>query len=385
MKQQTIQKKKLQIFWKMDNKAIRLMISGGGTGGHVFPAIAIAKAVQRIAPDSEILFVGAKGKMEMEKVPQAGFRIEGLWISGLQRRLTVKNFSFPFKVVSSLVRSRGLITNFKPDVVVGVGGFASGPLLRVATQMRIPTLIQEQNSFPGITNKILSKRVNKICVAYEGMEKFFPKNKIVITGNPVRNEMVSIDGKQAEAREFFGLNDHQPVILVVGGSLGARTVNEAIKENLKMFADSGFQLIWQTGKGYYETAIQNVRNFAENTYSVFDFISRMDLAYAAADLIISRAGAIAISELCIVGKPVIIVPSPFVAEDHQTKNAMALVQTNAAIMVKDAELMQILGNTVAEVISNKSKQSELSNNIKKLAHENAADAIAEEIYKLIRK
>lgn len=361
------------------------MISGGGTGGHVFPAIAIAKAVQRIAPDSEILFVGAKGKMEMEKVPQAGFRIEGMWISGLQRRLTVKNLSFPFKVMSSLMKSRTLINKFKPDVAVGVGGFASGPLLRVATQMGIPSLIQEQNSFPGITNKILSKRVNKICVAYEGMEKFFPKEKIIITGNPVRKEMVSIEGKDAEAREFFGLNSHQPVVLIVGGSLGARTINEGIKENLKMFSESGFQLIWQTGNGYYETAMQSVKDIKENKFAVHNFISRMDLAYAAADLIISRAGAIAISELCIIGKPVIIVPSPFVAEDHQTKNAMALVQTNAAIMIKDADIMQKLGSTVKDVIADKAWQNELSNNIVKLAHLNAADTIAEEIFKLIRK
>lgn len=360
------------------------MISGGGSGGHIFPAIAIAKAVREIDPESQILFVGAKGKMEMEKVPMAGFSIEGLWISGLQRRITVKNFSFPFKVISSLIKSRKLIRSFKPDVVVGVGGFASGPLLRSAAKMGVPTLIQEQNSFPGITNKILAKSVNKICVAYDGMERFFPKEKIQLTGNPVRKDMVEIAGKSEEAKTFFGLHNAQPVILIVGGSLGARTINESINENLKRFAQEKYQLIWQTGNGYFSVADEAVKQFDESRFAVYNFISRMDLAYAAADIIISRAGAIAISELCIVGKPAVIVPSPFVAEDHQTKNAMALVNNNAAVIVKDVELGNKLGDTVIGLLSDKIKQEELSKNIKQLAHIDAAKVIAEEVFKLIK-
>jgi UDP-N-acetylglucosamine--N-acetylmuramyl-(pentapeptide) pyrophosphoryl-undecaprenol N-acetylglucosamine transferase len=369
----------------MHNKPVRIMISGGGTGGHIFPAIAIANTVKMQAPDSEILFVGAKGKMEMEKVPAAGYTIEGLWISGLQRRLTIKNLSFPFKVISSLMKARKLIRKFKPDVVVGVGGFASGPLLRVAAKSGVPTLIQEQNSFPGITNKILSKTVDKICVAYQGMEKFFPATKIIVTGNPVRSEMVDINGKRDEALSFFNLKKDKPVLLIVGGSLGARTINEGIQEALSAFVDAGIQVVWQTGKGYYEIAKNIAKSFEDNGVTILDFVTRMDLAYAAADLIISRAGAIAISELCIIGKPVILVPSPFVAEDHQTKNAMVLVEKKAAVLVKDVEIKTKLKDTVVSLMNNEQEREVLGKNISGLALKNAADMIVAEIFKLIKK
>ncbi|MCK5857470.1 MAG: undecaprenyldiphospho-muramoylpentapeptide beta-N-acetylglucosaminyltransferase [Bacteroidales bacterium] len=353
----------------------KIIISGGGTGGHIFPAIAIANALKAKLGEVDILFIGAQDKMEMEKVPKAGYPIEGLWISGLQRSLSAKNLSFPFKLISSLRKAGKIIKEFKPDLVIGVGGFASGPTLYKAAKMGIPTMIQEQNSYPGITNIILSKRVDKICVAYDNMEKHFPKDKIILTGNPVRKEVVEIAGKRPRALEFFGLSDNKPVVLVVGGSLGARTINEAIEENLKVFVENDIQLIWQTGKGYFpkaEAALLDLNNPGLKTY---DFITEMDMAYAAADVVVSRAGAIAISELCAVKKPIILVPSPFVAEDHQTKNALALVTYNAAILVKDADQKEKLMPELLNLVQDEEHRNKLQSNITSLAINDATDAI----------
>lgn len=363
----------------------RIIISGGGTGGHVFPAIAIANAIRNKAPQAEILFVGAKGRMEMEKVPEAGYRIEGLWISGFQRKLSFRNLSFPFKVISSLARARKIIREFKPGVAVGVGGYASGPVLRVASRKKIPTLIQEQNSFPGITNRLLAPRVDKICVAYEGLERFFPKEKIFFTGNPVRNEMVSLEGKRQRGCEFFGLNPFQKTILAVGGSLGARSINESIHAGLAKLRQSGVQLIWQTGKPYSETAAEAVKPYAGAGISAHTFISKMDYAYAAADLIISRAGAIAISEICLVGKPVILVPSPWVAEDHQTKNALALSNNQAAVMVKDQDAPGLLVETAIDLLGDSDRCHQLQVNIARYARKDAASVIADIILGMIKK
>ena len=368
-----------------NNKKIKIIISGGGTGGHVFPAIAIAETLKKKVSDIDILFVGAKGKMEMEKVAAAGYPIEGLWISGLQRRLTYKNFLVPLKIISSLLKSNKIIKNFKPDVVVGVGGYASWAVVKVAAMKGIPTLIQEQNSFPGKSNINLSKKVNKICVAFDGMGKYFPKQKIVITGNPVRKEMVNIENKKQEALKFFGLEANKNIILIIGGSLGARTINQSIQKNLELFNGENIQVIWQTGKLYFEIAKEVATKISEKNNKVFNFINRMDLAYAAADVIISRAGAISVSELCIIGKPVIMVPSPNVAEDHQTKNAMALVNSKAAILIKDSECLSLLGNKVIELIKDNEKISLLSSNILKLALPQAADSIAAEVLALANK
>lgn len=365
------------------NKKLKFIISGGGTGGHIFPAVAIANELKKMQPDAEFLFVGAKGRMEMEKVPAAGYKIVGLWISGLQRKLTLSNLSFPFKVISSLIKARKIINEFKPDAVIGTGGYASGPTLRAAASKGIPTVIQEQNSYPGITNKLLSKKVNKICVAYAGLERFFPLEKIVFTGNPVRQDIKSIEEKRQEAISFFGLNENQKTILIIGGSLGARTINEAIGSGLKELSENNIQVIWQTGKSYIETARQQAQGL--NTIKVFDFISRMDLAYAAADCIISRAGASSVSEIQIVGKPCILIPSPNVAEDHQTKNAMALVKTNAALLVKDTSAKNELIKKVIELINDNQLQEELKNNISKMAMPNAAEQIAKEILNLIKQ
>lgn len=361
------------------------MISGGGTGGHIFPAIAIAKALQEVDRDAEFLFVGAKGRMEMEKVPDAGFKIEGLWISGLQRRLTVKNVLFPVKLVSSLIRARRLINRFKPDVVIGVGGYASGPLLRVATGRRIPALIQEQNSFPGITNRLLAKRVNRICVAYEGMDRWFPKEKTVMTGNPVRKEVIKLEGKRPRAQEHFGLQADKPTLLAVGGSLGALSINEGLAVGLVKLNQAGVQVIWQTGKSFINVAEKFVKEKGLDNVCVRAFISRMDLAYAVADLVISRAGAIAISELAAVQLPAILVPSPHVAEDHQTKNAMALVNSRAALLVKDGDTKAQLAQTALDTLSDPELMDELKSNIGRMAHHNAAEAIAAEVMRLLTK
>lgn len=361
----------------------KVIISGGGTGGHIFPAVAIANALKEKYPDIDILFVGAMGRMEMEKVPAAGYKIEGLNISGIQRKLTLKNLAVPFKIIGSTLKAKRILKAFKPDIVIGTGGYASGPMLRVAAKKGIPTVIQEQNSFPGLTNKILSKRVNKICVAFDGLEKFFPKEKIVLTGNPVRSEVVKLQGKKPRAAEFFVLNEQQPTILIVGGSLGARTINHAVKKFAAEW-NNNYQVIWQTGKPFFEEAKKHVEENKLTNIKVYDFISKMDLAYAMADVVISRAGAIAISELCLVQKPVVLIPSPNVAEDHQTKNAMALVNHGAAVLVKDADAVEKLGTTMDEIMNNKEKQEQLTINITKLGLSNATNAIVGVIEQLVK-
>jgi UDP-N-acetylglucosamine--N-acetylmuramyl-(pentapeptide) pyrophosphoryl-undecaprenol N-acetylglucosamine transferase len=363
----------------------KVIISGGGTGGHIFPAIAIANALKEKVQNIEIRFVGAQGRMEMEKVPAAGFPIEGLWISGFQRKLTIRNLLFPVKVLMSLQKAKRIITKFKPDVAVGVGGYASGPTLRAAIRQKIPALIQEQNSYPGITNKILSRSVQKICVAYEGMEKYFPSQKIVMTGNPVRRQVIMIEGKREEAAVYFKLDPLRKTVLVVGGSQGAMSINKSIHHHLGLFETLGTQLIWQTGKLYYQEAIEAVKTENVNLFSVHEFIDRMDLAYSMADIIVSRAGAIAISEICAVGKPPVFIPLPSAAEDHQTKNARALVEKNAAIMIHDRDAIENLGNVLKDLINDPQKQEMLGKNAASLAKPDAADAIADEIMKLITK
>ncbi|MFZ4400397.1 MAG: undecaprenyldiphospho-muramoylpentapeptide beta-N-acetylglucosaminyltransferase [Bacteroidales bacterium] len=363
---------------------MKVIISGGGTGGHIYPAIAIANALKHKVADIDILFIGAKDRMEMEKVPIAGYPIKGLWISGLQRRLTIKNLLFPLKVMSSLLQARRIISEFKPDVVVGVGGYASGPTLRAAAFKGIPALIQEQNSFPGITNKMLASKVNKICVAYEGMEKFFPKNKIILTGNPVRQNIVDLNIDKKQAADFFCIDANKTTVLVIGGSLGARTINESIQEMIPQFVNDDIQLIWQTGKYYYNDAQISTFKFEKEGIKVFEFINQMDFAYTAADVIISRAGAIAISELCIVGKPVILIPSPNVAEDHQTKNAMALVNKDAAILVKDIEARTKLNDKLFKLLLDNDLRNVLSENIKKLAFSDAAEKIADIVIEIAK-
>lgn len=371
----------------MEKNSIKVIISGGGSGGHMFPAIAIANALKKKAKDIDILFVGAKGRIEMEKVPAAGYKIEGLWISGFQRRLTIKNILFPVKLFCSMIRAQDIINKFKPDIVIGVGGYASGPMLKAATKKGIPTLIQEQNSYPGITNRLLAKKVDKICVAYDNLGKFFPKEKICITGNPIRQDITNLLDKREEGLKHFGLSGDRKIILVIGGSLGARTINESIHKFLTMLYENGLQLLWQTGKHYYITAKEFVNQLGIRNeklgIKVFEFINKMDYAYSVADMIVSRAGAIAISELCVVGKPVILIPSPNVAEDHQTKNAMALVDKKAALMIKDAEAGEVLGRKILELIKNKMMMDELSANISKLAIKDAADHIADEAWKLV--
>lgn len=362
-------------------KKLKFIVSGGGTGGHIYPAIAIANELKSRFPDAEFLFVGAKDKMEMQKVPQAGYKIEGLWIAGLQRKLTVQNMMFPFKLISSLWESRQIINKFKPDVVIGTGGFASGPLLQVANSRNIPTLVQEQNSYPGITNKLLSKKANKICVAYDNLERFFPKEKIVLTGNPVREDLLNIENKKEEAIAHFNLDRNKKTLLVLGGSLGARRINQLIEKEIYNIVSKDIQVIWQCGKFY----INEYKHFSDGkNVQVLDFIDRMDLVYAAADFVISRAGASSVSELCLVGKPTIFIPSPNVAEDHQTKNAKAIVDKNGAILLKENELDEKFETTFSNLISNESLQKELSQNIKSLAKPNATKDIVEEIIKLIK-
>ena len=362
---------------------LKIIVSGGGTGGHIFPAIAIANAIKALRPDAEFLFVGAEGKMEMEKVPAAGYKIEGLWISGFQRKLTMSNLAFPFKLVSSLLKANQILKKFKPVAVIGTGGFASGPMLQVAANKGIVTLIQEQNSYPGITNKILSKKVDKICVAYSGMEKYFPKEKILLTGNPIRQDILSLEGKRDRGLETFGLSPDKKTILVIGGSLGARTINESIVKCLCAFEKNNIQLIWQTGKGFYETAKLAVVQYEGKGIKAFDFIQKMDYAYAVADLVISRAGASSVSELCLVKKPCILIPSPNVAEDHQTKNAMALVTHNAAVLIKDSEAREKLCTETLTLINDVEQCYKLSENIGKLAFQDSANVIANEILSLI--
>lgn len=363
-------------------KPLKIILSGGGTGGHIFPAVAIANELKKLVPHAEILFVGALGKMEMEKVPNAGYRIIGVPIAGIQRKLSLANLKLPFLIIRSMIKTRKIISDFKPDVVVGTGGYASGPLLRAAMNKGIPALLQEQNSYAGITNKLLSKKAGRICVAYEGMEKFFPKDKILITGNPVRQDIQGIKDKKDEAQAFFKLSPHKKVILAIGGSLGARTINEALGAELSKLADHNIQLLWQTGKTYYQTALEQGKPFSNEGIYPLEFIARMDLAYAAADIVISRAGASSISELCNIGMPSILVPSPNVAEDHQTKNAMALVNKNAALLVKDAEARQTLTGTAISLLENTAQQVTLTNNISQMAFHNSASMIAHEVLKL---
>ncbi|MFP3860314.1 MAG: undecaprenyldiphospho-muramoylpentapeptide beta-N-acetylglucosaminyltransferase [Bacteroidales bacterium] len=367
----------------MGEKQKNIIISGGGTGGHVFPAIAIANALKVIEPDINILFVGAEDRMEMEKVPEAGYEIIGLPVSGIQRKLTWKNLKVPIRLLKSLLMAKKIIKKFKPDVVVGVGGYASGPILKIASARKIPTLIQEQNSYAGITNRMLAKKAMKICVAYEGMDKYFPAEKIKITGNPVRENLQVSKINKKEAAEYFNLRPDRKTILSIGGSLGAASINESIIKNLHNFEKSNVQLIWQCGKLYHKKASEHINKYKLNNVMLKDFINRMDMAYAAADLIISRAGAGTISELALVKKPVILVPSPNVAEDHQTRNAKTLVDKGAAVLIKDNEANTELIKKALEVINDDTKLNELSSNIQNMAKQNSAKLIAEEILKLI--
>ena len=360
---------------------LKFILSGGGTGGHIYPAIAIANELKKRFPEAEFLFVGAKDKMEMQKVPQAGYAIKGLWIAGLQRKLTLQNALFPIKLLSSLWESRKILKSFKPDVVIGTGGFASGPLLNVANSLNIPTLIQEQNSYPGITNKLLSKKAAKICVAYENLERFFPKEKMILTGNPVRQDLIDVSSKREEAITFFKLDPKKKTLLVLGGSLGARRINQLIEKELQGLLSQKVQIIWQCGKLY----LDDYSKYNSAQVQVVAFVERMDLVYAAADVVISRAGASSVSELCIVGKPVIFIPSPNVAEDHQTKNAQAIVDKKGAIMIKESELEDESSIVLEALLKDEGKQQLLGDNIKKLALPQATIQIVDEIEKLLKK
>lgn len=358
----------------------RFILSGGGTGGHIYPAVAIANELKRRYPDAEFLFVGAKDKMEMEKVPQAGYEIKGLWISGIQRKLTLKNLMFPLKLMSSLLEARKIVKQFRPHVAIGTGGFASGPLLRMAERCGVPCVLQEQNSFAGITNRLLAGRADKICVAYDGMERFFPKEKIVKTGNPIRTDLVNIEKDKQEAAKFFGLEGNRKTVLVLGGSLGARRINQLIGKELVFFERQGLQVLWQCGRLYYE----EYKRHGSNSVKVLAFVDRMDLAYAAADVIISRAGAGSVSELCLVGKPVIFIPSPNVAEDHQTRNAKALVAKEAAIMLRETELDAGFEQSFSGLMGSRELRDKLGGNIKKMAMPRATEQIVDEIEKLLK-
>ena len=362
--------------------ANKFIISGGGTGGHIYPAVAIANELKAQFPDATFLFVGAKDKMEMQKVPQAGYKIEGLWIAGLQRKITVQNAMFPIKLASSLLKSFFILKRFKPDVVIGTGGFASGAVLKVASMLGIPTVIQEQNSYPGITNKLLAKKANSICVAYENLERFFPKDKLHFTGNPVRQDLMEVASKKEEAIAHFKLDASKKTLLILGGSLGARRINQLIEKELDFLLQLDFQIIWQCGKHYLNE--YSKYNEKENV-QVMAFIDRMDLVYAAADVVISRSGASSVSELCIVGKPTIFIPSPNVAEDHQTKNAKAIVERGAAILIKESNLDDEFKIVFEAIVKDQGKLQNLTENIKKLAKPNATKAIVEEIKKVLKK
>ncbi|KAA3633342.1 MAG: undecaprenyldiphospho-muramoylpentapeptide beta-N-acetylglucosaminyltransferase [Bacteroidetes bacterium] len=367
------------------NRIMKILISGGGTGGHIFPAIAIADAIKKKNPDVDILFVGAKGKIEMEKVPNAGYPIKGLWISGFHRKLTLRNLMFPVKLLSSMVRSWSIVSRFKPDAVVGVGGFASGPVLEVATRKGIPALIQEQNSYAGVTNKLVSRKADVICVAYENMDRYFPGQKLKLTGNPVRQDLRDIKATKEEALEYFGLKPGKKTLLVFGGSLGARTINEAMAASADMLKQHpDIQVLWQAGKLYIDEFTQSETAQLPNV-QIRPFIDRMDLAYKMADLVACRAGALTISELCLVGKPAILIPFPHAAADHQTKNAMALVEKGAAFLVKDSEAREVFNKLVLNTIEDGPKLKQLGENIKTLAKPDAADTIAEEVIRLAQK
>lgn len=366
-----------------NSKPYRLIISGGGTGGHIFPAIAIANAFRERHPDAHILFVGAKGRMEMSRVPEAGYEIIGLWISGIQRKFTVSNFLFPVKLLVSYLRAVVIIRRYKPHAVIGTGGFASGPMMIAATRFGIPAMIQEQNSFAGLANKQVAEKVSKVCVAYEGMEKYFPASKIVLTGNPVRKDILSVGEKGAKGKIHFGFEETHKTLLIIGGSLGARTINESILAGIDKLIDAGVQVIWQTGKAYYEVVHAQLEKYDKRKLRVCDFLKEMDLAYGAADVVISRSGALAVSELCIAKKPCILVPSPNVAEDHQTKNAMALVEKDAAVIVYDREAKSTLVDEALKLLFDEQRAKKLSENIAALAKPTATEDIVSEIEKLI--
>ena len=367
----------------MSKPSLRIIISGGGTGGHIFPAVAIANELRRRHPACEILFVGATGRMEMTRVPEAGYNIVGLSITGLQRRLTPQNLLLPFRVFRSVRKAGKLIEEFRPDAVVGVGGYASAPVLLAATSRAIPSLIQEQNSYAGLVNKLLARRVGCICVAYEGMEKFFPLDKLVLTGNPVRTEIAG--GDSAEALKFFGLNPHRKTLLVVGGSLGARTLNLATAAALLRLREAGMQLLWQTGKLYFPEAQKQAAPYQPDGLQALEFIQRMDLAYAAADVVVSRAGALSVSELCLTGKACILVPSPNVAEDHQTKNAQALVSKGAAVLITDEHAPASLYDEALRLLADPERQQQLSTRVRALARPHATELIVDELLKLIKE
>jgi UDP-N-acetylglucosamine--N-acetylmuramyl-(pentapeptide) pyrophosphoryl-undecaprenol N-acetylglucosamine transferase len=359
----------------------RFIISGGGTGGHIYPAIAIANELKVQFPEAKFLFVGAKDKMEMQKVPQAGYEIKGLWIAGIQRKLTLQNAMFPLKLATSLIKSYFILRKFKPNVVIGTGGFASGAVLKVASMLGIPTVIQEQNSYPGITNKLLAKKANSICVAYENLERFFPKDKLHFTGNPVRQDLMEVTSKKEEAIAHFKLNPSKKTLLILGGSLGARRINQLIEKKLDFLLSLDFQIIWQCGKHY----LNEYSKYNETAIvQVTAFIDRMDLVYAAADVVISRSGASSVSELCIVGKPTIFIPSPNVSEDHQTKNAKAIVERGAAILIKESNLDDEFKIVFEAVVKDQGKLQNLTENIKKLAKPNATKAIVEEIKRVLK-
>lgn len=360
------------------------MISGGGTGGHIYPAIAIANAWSEKHPGTEILFVGAEGKMEMQKVPEAGYAIVGLKVAGLQRRLTMDNFSFPMKLLTSIKKSGRILENFQPDAVVGVGGYASGPILYMAQRKKIPTLIQEQNSYAGLTNKLLAKNAQTICVAYPKMDSFFPRAKINFTGNPVRKDILFLGGKIDQAFIHFGLERYKPVLLILGGSLGAKTINQAVLQHVTEFVALGYQVLWQTGKSYFHEMNKELDRLGLKHVHALEFIREMDLAYAAADLVISRAGALSVSELSLVGKAVVFIPSPNVVEDHQTKNAMAYVRQEAAVLLKDDEAVEKLLVTVETLMNDPTRRRILGENILKLAKPDAANEIVSALEKLIQ-
>ena len=370
-----------------EQKNIRIIISGGGTGGHIFPAVSIAGALKKKYPGTEILFVGAEGRMEMQRVPAEGYSIVGLPICGLDRKNPLKNITVLLKFIKSLWKARKIIKDFKPHAAVGVGGYASGPTLKTAALMGIPTLIQEQNSYAGVTNKMLAKGAERICVAYEGMERFFPKEKIILTGNPIRQGLADNQTTREEGIRAFGLDPDKRTILIIGGSLGARTMNESVLRKLDMIKQTDdVQFIWQTGKFYHQEIQEQLKNYGElPMLYVTDFISRMDEAYAAADLVISRAGAGSISEFCVLKKPVILVPSPNVAEDHQTQNALALVKKEAALYIKDVEAPETLIPQAIATVTDEALLEKLSLNIVQLAYTNSAEIIADEVYKLAKE
>jgi len=360
-------------------KKLRVIVSGGGTGGHIFPAVSIANEIRERFPETEILFVGALGKMEMERVPAAGYRIVGLPVVGFPRKPSLKMLSFFWKLFQSMRLAKKVIADFKPDVAIGVGGFASGPVLKAAVRKGVPAVLQEQNSYAGVTNKLLSSKVNKICVAYPNMERYFPAEKIVVTGNPIRKNLIEGIVNKAEAYEYFKLDAEKPMVLLVGGSLGARTLNESVMANLELIRKSDAQVVWQTGSYYYQEMLERLGDNCPKNLQAMEFVSRMDLAYAVADVVISRAGAGTISELCLLGKPSVLVPSPNVAEDHQTKNALALVDNQAALLIKDADSKEQLWPETFKLLNDKMKLNSLSENIKKLAKPNAAKEIVDVI------